>query len=383
MSLYNKSETALLKTIDMCKKSKQELKVCFLLTHVPNPRMNKRINVYKKYGEVSVICTRRKSQNIWNPQVEDVEYNIFDIDLPASSHLFKRAWMSQEYQKKALKILRRIKPNILYCGGLDSLMIATKYEKDNENIDIIYEVADLRETYIEKPKNIIKKLLVNIVKYKERKIFHNVKWLVVTSPEFYNKYYYKLIEDKKMVFVPNAPDQEVFSHYKHKSSGKFTIGFIGGIRYLKQMKMLVDVAGELDCEVLFAGAGGTSTEYAEITDYCKDRKYVTFTGRYDYEKEIAEIYGKVDCVYAVYDASNPNVRIALPNKLYEAIVCELPIIVANGTYLAELVNKWGVGCSVSYTDSYELKKEIIKLMNDQNYYNKFVHACRKINDDFE
>lgn len=379
MSLYNKSEAVLLQTIDMCKKSKQELKVCFLLTHVPNPRMNKRINVYKKYGEVSVICTRRKSQNIWNPQVEDVEYNIFDIDLPSSSHLFKRAFVSHKYQKKAMKNLHRIKPDILYCGGLDSLIIATQYKKENKNIDIIYEVADLRETYIEKPKNVVQEVLVNVVKHKERKVFHNVKWLVVTSPEFYNRYYYRLIDKEKMVFIPNAPDKEVFSNYKHKSSGKFTIGFIGGIRYLNQMKMLVDVAGELKCEVLFAGAGGTSKEYTEIVDYCKCRKNVTFTGRYDYEKQIADIYGKVDCVFAVYDASNPNVRIALPNKLYEAILCELPIIVANGTYLSELVKEWGVGCAVSCTDPHELKKEISKLMYDQNYYNKIVAACKEIN----
>ena len=31
----------------------------------------------------------------------------------------------------------------------------------------------------------------------------------------------------------------------------FTVGFIGGIRYLKQMKMLVDAAEIVGCNVLF------------------------------------------------------------------------------------------------------------------------------------
>ena len=382
MNFYNVSEDMLLESIGDYKKNLSKLNVCFLLTHVPNPRMNKRINVYRRNGHVSVICTRRKSQNIWEPQIDGVDYNIFDVDLPSSAHILKRAIMSRGYQKSALKKLNEIKPNVLYCGGLDSLIIAAKYMRKNKNTKVIYEVADLRESYIAKPKNIIKRFLNNYIKAKEKKLFKNVDLLVVTSPLFYDRYYCNLISRDRMVFIPNAPDKEIFANYKRKSEGTFTIGFIGGIRYLKQMKMLVDVAGELDCEVLFAGAGGTSSEYEEITAYCRDKEYVTFSGRYDYEKEIAGLYEKVDCVYAVYDADNPNVRIALPNKLYESIVCELPIIVARGTYLSELVQEWNVGVVVKHDDSVELKKELKKLMDDNSYYNEIVNGCREIKSNF-
>ncbi len=382
MNLYNVSEDMLLKSIEDYKKKLAELKVCFLLTHVPNPRMNKRINVYKRNGHVSVICTRRKSQNIWEPQIDGVDYNIFDVDLPSSAHIIKRAIVSSGYQTSALKKLNEIRPNVLYCGGLDSLIIAAKYMRKNINTKVIYEVADLRESYIAEPKNIIKRFLNNYIKVKEKKLFKNVELLVVTSPLFYDRYYCNLISRDRMVFIPNAPDKEIFANYKHKSKGRFTIGFIGGIRYLKQMKMLVDVAGELECDVLFAGAGGTSSEYEEITTYCRDKEYVTFTGRYDYEKEIVGLYEKVDCVYAVYDADNPNVRIALPNKLYEAIVCELPILVARGTYLSELVQEWNVGVAVKHDDSVELKKELTKLMDRDSYYNKIVEGCREIKSNF-
>lgn len=159
--------------------------------------------------------------------------------------------------------------------------------------------------------------------------------------------------------------------------GTFTIGFIGGIRYINQMKMLVDVAGELGCNVLFAGAGGTSGDYEEIKKYCAGKDYVLFTGKYDYEKEIAQLYGRVDCVYAVYDADNPNVRIALPNKLYESIVCELPIVVAKDTYLSELVQKWGVGVAVSHNNKGELKDKFERLMNDKEYYDNIVAHCKE------
>ena len=89
--------------------------------------------------------------------------------------------------------------------------------------------------------------------------------------------------------MPNIPDDEPLRKYVKKSGGVFTIGFIGGIRYLKQMKMLVDAAKTVGCNVLFAGAGETNDDYKQITDYCKDKEYVTFTGKYIYNLNSATL----------------------------------------------------------------------------------------------
>lgn len=348
--------------------------VCFLLTHVPNPRMNKRIAVFKAQADTHVICTRRASQNVWEP-TQDVDHVIFDIDLPSAKHILRRYVVSQDFQKKALEKLEQLKPNVIYAEGLDTLIIAGKYKKHHD-VRIVFEVADLRENYITKPKKAIDRVITVMLLQREKKAFKNVDFLVVTSPKFYDMHYNALISKDKMLFIPNAPDVEVFKDYK-KHEGEFTVGFIGGIRYLQQMKMLVDAAGMVGCKVLFAGAGGTSTDYEEIQAYCKGKDYVQFTGRYDYNTQIAGLYGMVDCVFAVYDADNPNVRIALPNKLYESILCELPIIVAKGTYLEELVKEWGVGVSVSHKDVNELAETLKMLMINQGLYGQIVTGCQR------
>jgi succinoglycan biosynthesis protein ExoL len=193
--------------------------------------------------------------------------------------------------------------------------------------------------------------------------------------KFFDVHYNKLISKNRVIYTPNIPDFSAFSNYKHKVDGEFTVGFIGSIRYLKQMKMLVDAAGIVGCKVLFAGAGGTSSDYEEISRYCKDKPYVSFTGRYDYQTQIASLYGAIDCVYAVYDASNSNVRIALPNRLYEAVYCGLPLIVAKGTYLSEIVDKYGVGYSVDYISTEELCKCIEKMMS-VNVYSELSRNCK-------
>ena len=213
----------------------------------------------------------------------------------------------------------------------------------------------------------------------EKSIFSKINKLIVTSERFYDRYYIKLIKKDNVVFIPNIPNLDAFKSYQKRirNKKKFTVGFIGGIRYLSQIKMLVDVAEITQINILLAGAGGNEADYKEILNYCQDKKYVKFTGKYDYIKQIASLYEMVDCIYAVYDADNPNVKIALPNKLYEAIYCELPIIVAKETYLSEIVDKWGIGVSVDHKSPYELQIVIENLVNNLDYYHSFKKALNK------
>ena len=129
------------------------MKICFLLTHIPDPRINKRISVAKECGLTEVVCVRRSGQDIWEPSHTDVNHVIFDIDLPSSKHIVKRSLLSQWFKRKALRELVRFSPNVIYCDGFDSLLIACNYQKRHD-VKLIYEVADLRESIIEKPKNI-------------------------------------------------------------------------------------------------------------------------------------------------------------------------------------------------------------------------------------
>ncbi|MDD7648000.1 glycosyltransferase [Cloacibacillus porcorum] len=348
--------------------------IVFLISHVPNPRINKRIAVAQKCGNVFVVCTRRKSQNIWEPVNTNVKHIILDVDLPSSRHILKRYFISKNYQKAALKNLFAINPDLMYVEGLDSLMIANKYRALNKAVHIFFEVADLREYFIEKPKSLLARFMTKLIAYIEKKNFKSVGYLIVTSMKFYDFHYKDLISKDKVLYMPNIPEAAPFAKYKRKTRGKFTVGFIGSIRYLKQMKMLVDAAERAGCNVLFAGAGVTTSDYLHIIEYCKDKYFVTFTGKYNYNEDIANLYGAVDCIYAVYDADNPNVRIALPNKLYEAVYCKLPIIVAKGTYLSEIVEKWCVGVAVSCTDPAELEAALRRLSADKDYYMSFCEA---------
>lgn len=353
------------------------MEIVFLLTHIPDPRMNKRILLASECGNVSVVCTRRKSQNVYEPALSQIEYTILDVDLPSSKHLLKRYVVSQKYQKDAYRCISEKKPDLIYAEGLDSLIIANKYKNKHPKVRIFFEVADLRECFVEKPKSFVGKVTAGMIAKTEKRNFKAVERLIVTSMKFFDMHYSFIIDKSKVIFMPNVPDPAPFKEYKKKTDGEFTVGFIGGIRYLAQMKMLVNAAEQTGCRVLFAGAGGTNDDYDRITAYCKGKDFVTFSGKYDYNSEIASLYGQVDCVYSVYDASNPNVRIALPNKLYEAVYCELPIIVAKGTYLSEIVAGNKIGMAVEHRNEEDLVITLDKLKNNSEYRASLAENCKR------
>lgn len=72
----------------------------------------------------------------------------------------------------------------------------------------------------------------------------------------------------------------------------------------------------------------------------------------------------------------------MPNKLYEAIVCEIPILVASGTCLEEYVKDLGVGFSVPSGDIESLRKLLLTLKENPNSLKKITQKQMQIKDKY-
>ncbi len=318
----------------------------FVLNHFPNPRLNRRLRLLQNDAQLSVICIDRQGQNIGKIRLEQVAYYIQSMDLPDSSHLLRRAIISRRFHHFALHLLHQLKPDVIYTEGLDALLSAAAYKKRAAFAPrLVYEVADLRERFLQPGRNFIDEQLSSAVRRSEERALSSVDRLVVTSPKFYEVRYAPHLSSDRVLFIPNAPDPAPFSTYR-PHQGAFTVGFIGSLRYVPQMKQLIDAARIADCQVLFAGGGSGSTEQKELEHYAAGDPRIRFYGAYNYDRDIAALYGQVDAVYAVYNNENPNVKLALPNKLYEAALCGLPLLVASQTYLADIVTSQQIGIAV-------------------------------------
>ncbi len=348
-------------------------KIVFLLSYIPAPLTWKRIHILRKKWDVGYVCWNKNSGLYQDKN----EKNGYVIQIPASpTEPTKRVWETCLFAVKALSKLKELKPDCIYTGNLDMLFIVWLYSLFHK-CHIVYEIADVHNLLMEKQSRLHLKILQTVLYHLEKLCCKKVDLLVLTSEKFYDCYYARMIPKNRVFIFHNVPSPEPFRAYKKVTHPQFTVGFIGVIRFVPQLKMLVDAAGKAGVSVMFAGGGLDSREEQEIRDYCMGKTYVNFMGAYHYDEEIAGLYQMCDCIYSVYDTSLKDIRIALPNKLYESILCGLPIIVARGTYLERVVKKWNVGVSVSSTDERELTEALRRLKMDCDFYNSLVESCRK------
>lgn len=350
------------------------MKYCFLLSFTPNPRMIRRISLVKTQFQVSLVCWERQKEDLWgSEQIAEIKQYVVSVRANNGNPL-KRLLPTVRFADKAIHILKRLSPDIIHAENLDMLMIAAQYKKHyNAKVEIIYEIADINSIILDSQSGFVKRIAQSYFRAMDRKLSKRVALLICTSEKYYESYYSKFIEEERCIIVPNIPDAEPFRSYMRKTEGPFTIGYIGAIRYIDQAKMLLEAAQIIGVKVMFAGSELGSV----IRELCENNPCAEYYGPYSYSSDIAKLYGRVDCVYSVYDNKQANVRIALPNKLFEAVLCELPILVSSNTYLSEIVRDWNVGIAVMPDSLDALCSALEQLKNNMEFYNSIVRSCKE------
>lgn len=337
------------------------MKIAFLLSHPPDPRMYRRMVALRDEHTVELVYWDRclKVQAAYSIP-EGVESHCIAVPAPLGQWL-RRILPLGIFCIRVLRLLREIRPDVLHCGNLDMLLVGWIYRVVfDRRAKLVYEIADLPGITYSQDAQFMRRLMKRWFLALERFLCTDISLLVVTSPFFWDEYYSTFVPHNKVLFVPNAPEQRLFGAYSKKAHQYFTVGFIGSVRYPRQLKMLIDATdGMQGIRVLIAGEGKA---YTEIEEYCRGRSHVTFHGPYNYERDIVDLYSRIDCVYAVYDTQIDNVRVALPNRLYEAIVCELPIIVADGTALGRFVTEHKIGFAIPADDINALRDVLTKMV---------------------
>lgn len=123
------------------------------------------------------------------------------------------------------------------------------------------------------------------------------------------------------------------------------IGFLGYVRYYQLNIKLIEAFAN-DSKYSLQYAGSTFSD-CDLESFCRQKGVhnVTFYGSYQNEQKPL-LYSKVDLINSVYSLDSPEVKQAVPNRIYDAALFKKPIIVAKGTYLAAIVEKYGLGFQI-------------------------------------
>jgi len=243
-----------------------------------------------------------------------------------------------------VKRIRSRTPDVIHAWNFDMLLAARIAASTLRHAKVVFTLQDTTEW-----------MLSPIARAVQRWAYRGVDLIFVTSQGFEARFlrrFHLIADEQEVVFVPNVPPAQQFARFKPRKPGtEVTVGWIGlfrgkkGIRTLFEAVQLARDRGA-DVRLLCAGKG---PECDLVERLAEGNTFVDYLGPYRHDQEILDLYGKVDILYAIYDQSYDK-KIHLAYRLCEAVNCRLPIIVAKGTHMSEVVETQGIGVSVELGD---------------------------------
>lgn len=343
------------------------MKFVFIINSAQNQRCIKRVNEFvdKGYNVVAYAFSRgNELRNTPNFKLSIIDY--IQNDTP----YFKRIMAEYRAIKGVVKQHRHDEV-VFYLFSLDVALLFTIICKRT----YIYEESDLVHTYM-------KPFATRVMEMVDKRIIKKSLLTVFTSDGFL-KYHYKNDPPQNAVVIPNRLPYNVKqtdnSHKRAINIDRLSIGFVGYIRF-NSICNFARVIGEFysNIEMHFYG---TFTNPSEESLFSNLKQYSNcfFHGPFKTPEDLPFIYSQIDLVLCTYDIDCVNVRYAEPNKIYEAIYYETPIIVSSGTFLADKVAQMGIGYSINAMNDDDIKC-FIESINEDGIM-QCVNCLKSINKD--
>lgn len=309
----------------------------FIALQLSQPRCIKRIETFHKAG--FPIKVYGFDSGLYSSTLSKLPFEVEEI-ITRDKNIGK--FQKIKFFLSTIKrIIKRNKKNsIFYFFGYEIASIAWFLRCKN----FIYEEADV--TASRSNCNIMRRIMLAI----DRTIIRKSKLTVFTSQGFV-KYLFGEEQPKNITLMPNKLSTYFNAEKKANIVSSnidvehIKFGFIGLIRYPNTIIRFAKVIGKNFPQHEFHFFGD-----AEKKDYIDDElrsyKNVIMHGTFENPKDLEKIYAKIDISIVCYDTASGNVRIAEPNKLYESIFFETPIVVSSGTFLEERVKEYNVGYAI-------------------------------------
>ena len=263
----------------------------------------------------------------------------------------------------------------IHAFDLDTGLVAKKIAK-SYNKHLVYHIADFyvdSRAKIPGPlKFIIRSMEYSIINYEDNTI--------ICTEE--RKDQIAGARPRKLTVVHNTPsiDFDVSSYIDQSMDPdhKLTLAYIGVLSKRRFIDQAVDcMMGMKDSQMILAGGG-------DLVDFVKERAEKTdnikYKGKVDYE-DTFDIYSKSDLMFAVYNPQIMNHKYSAANKIYEAMLLKKPIIVARGTSMDKIVERYDIGFVIDY-DKNEFRDLLYKLEKDRSIIDKKVENMQGVYENY-
>lgn len=319
--------------------------LCITNSYPVHPRLRKIASLFKEHN-IQFFAWNRDDRNL---DLTDSRVHVYSSNNGYGT-AFKMVIGVPGFIQEVLKYLKNNDIDIIIIRHWSTCFILMPFLL--KKYKIIYDVSDMPDSENSKMVLIYKLLEKYVIKKSD---------IIILSSNYYMKFYEKY--RSKTYILENKVDPQICETLIIPiRDKKLTIAFIGMIRYYDMLINLVKSSKNLPVEIHFYGKGIDSDR---LIDYCKENNYknVYIHGAYDY-KEIPNLYCSADLIYTVYPAENENVQYSIPNKFYESLAFEKPLIASKSTALGELVEKNNLGFTVDGHSVEDLKNIFTYVMEN-------------------
>ena len=275
-----------------------------------------------------------------------------------------------KYFEFMYKVVKKYKnADIFHCNDLNTLPIGVIIKKFfNKNIKIVYDAHEY-EIEINGLKGVQKTLL----KFLEKKLIKYVDYVITVSDSIASEYV-KLYGIKKPALVLNTPSfkeiqkKDIFREKFDISKDKNIFLYQGSLNSGRGIEILLETFKELSKEnkkvvIVFMGYGELEKEIKKIAEEYKNiyfHKAVSPDVLLDYTSS-------ADFGISTIEDSCLSYRYCLPNKMFEYLMAEIPVIVSHLYEMKRLVEENKVGIVARENSSNGLKEAINKVLKLDKY----------------
>ena len=324
--------------------------ICPMMTH---PRIIKRVIAARQAGfDVTVVSYERE----YYPENQfPSDVRLISLGKIKNGRYLRRSLRMIAARRIVRRVSREILPAAIYSFGDDNLILAIASK--SRNSAIVHELGDLR---VSKSKW---SMPHRAFEAGRRWLYSFVDYLVLISQGFATHLDSFINTKTSVVVIENKLAKELIDLADRKPTigniGPIQIGLIGFLRYRTISALFEIVSENPDRFCLNIWGDGPLREEAEkVALKCSN---INFHGSFKNPDQIPSIYEKTDISFVVYDSSDLNVRLALPNKLYESAFFGVPILVANGTELFRRSTELGLGLGVEPFSIESLEQALFSL----------------------
>lgn len=321
------------------------MKIVFLVGSISDSHIIRRAQSIKEAGFDVEICGFTRGVKS-NNKVEGIPVNVLgEIE---DQHYIKR--IRKEWRAISKTISSYPKETLFYAWGFDLALFT--FLKGSH---YVYEISDIRHGEFGK-------VIGSVFKVIDRCLIKKSKATVITSEGFIE--YLNVHSSNKIVLMPNQLSQMYLDMKRpmpQVTEGRIKFGFVGYYRYPNTVLKLAKQVGLKADKFEFHFYGiGPQPILEEIKKLSITYNNIFEHGPFKNPDDLPTIYSNIDIVACNYDAQGMNERIAEPNKLYESIYFNKPLVVSAGTFLGKKVDRLDCGYVI---DSYK-ETEIDTFLNN-------------------